>query len=238
MEKKGYRVLVDLDSILDTRLGTIALLSQEAAKALGPSKEYISRETDIFSTLDSRIDDVEFRDRYLKRNEDTLKCSVITDIPYQLGISVKNLTHHVDNGLMGGIIEIVVNTYPYRLSEEVRDLLRLAMQQFIPMPGNVTIEYIDVYALSPSLIKSRYDEWYAYHIDEWLSIHQQSILTSIMKPVLVTLPRLSTTGVIPDSPDVDPFSAKELIFSTYFRLIHISASYYSYNHVMTEHIYG
>lgn len=234
MERDGYKVLVDLDTILDTRLGTVGLLDLDIGQSLATNRDYVSRETDMLSKIDPRIDDKLFRDRYLKRNEMTLSKSVMTDIPYHLGLGMEELVKSNDIGLIKGAVEIHINVYPYVLTEDVRRLISLGLKQYIPDPVRVSTVYTDPYGLSPGVLKSKYDEWYAYDIDQWLGIHQDKILTSILKSFIITLPRLSTTGVIPEDVDIDPWSAKELVFSEFFRMVHINASYYTYNYEMTE----
>lgn len=233
MDKIGYSILVDLDAILDTRLGTLGVLDEGIGKKMSLSRLYVERETDVFSKIDPNVDDSKYNDLYLKRNENTLRLSVMTDIPYQLGIGLRSLIPQVNNGLIDGNIEIVINTYPYKLSSDIKRLIARGVKMYIEDPVRVVSKYIDVYALTPNSIKDTYDEWYAYDIDQWLAIHQTEILTCKMKKVMITLPRISTSGQMPDNPEVDPFSAKELVFSSFFKLVHINASYYTYNHDMT-----
>lgn len=234
MERNGYKVLVDLDTILDTRLGTLGTIDLSVAQDIAISRAYVTRESDVMSEVDARVDDQVYRDRYLKRNETTLAKSVMTDIPYQLGLGMEELVKSSDIGLIKGTIEIHLNVYPFKLSSDVRRLIASGLKQYIPDPVRVIAVDLDPYSLTPGLIKSKYDEWYAYDIDQWVSIHQDKILTRMLKSVIITLPRLSTTGTVPVNADIDPWSAKELVFSEFFRMVHINASYYTYNYEMTE----
>ena len=230
MQRDGYKVLVDLDAILDTRLGALGIVDQEVALEIGQSRNYVTRETDKFSDLDKRIDDVAYRDVYLKRGHDVLKMSIMTDIPYQVGIGVRGIIPHLDSGLIKGQIEIHINTYPLKLSNEISGLIAQGVKKYIPDPVMVSCVHIDLYSLTPKKMSSKYDEWFAYDIDQWMDFHKGEILSGVMKHMVVTLPRLSTTGLMPEDEEMDPFSAKELIFSSFFKCVCIHGCYYSYNH--------
>lgn len=234
MQRDGYKVLVDLDAILDTRLGALGVVDQEIALDIGQSRGYATRETDKFSDIDKRLDDAKYKDVYLKRGMDVLKMSIMTDIPYQIGIGVRELIPQLDNGLIQGSIEVHINTYPFKLSSEISRLIAQGVKKYIPDPVSVSSVYIDLYSLTPKKMSMKYDEWFAYDIDQWMDFHKGEIIAGVMKNMLVTLPRLSTTGVMPEDSEMDPFSAKELVFSSFFKCVCIHGCYYSYNHDLSK----
>lgn len=226
----GHGILICLDAILDTRLGAMGVVDPEIGMEIGTSRAYAARMTDVMSDIDSRFNQEMFRKTYLSRGENVLRHSIMTDIPYLIGTGIDKMLPQFDNGLIGGEIFVHVNTYPFKVSDDTKRLIEQGVKRYIPDPVRVTCIYMDMYNLTPSLLNSKYKEWYSYNIEQWISIHEKAILGNLYKNILITLPRISTTGKIPDDPDLDPFSAVELVFSSFFRCKHISASYFSYNH--------
>ena len=122
------KLLVTLDSLLDTRVSTLSLVNQDWATRL-LSADYLGRVSDEFQYLVADVDINAYRDRYRSRDIATLMHSIPTQMSFILNgvISIGELEGLSDNPEFDGI-ELEVNTYPYsELTEEELDELSFAI---------------------------------------------------------------------------------------------------------------
>lgn len=236
--KESYKVLADLDAILDTRLATLATVNEDVANELGQSEKYFNRYSDYFSQLDTQIDDKVYRDRYLKRNSSILKYALMTDVIHLLCMGFHDMIPSIQRGISPKDTVLEINIYPYVLDERTKELIEAAILHHIPYEITVRLVYIDMHSLSPSYLKGTYDEWYTYDIEPWLVMHQEALLKKPITSVQIVLPKLSTSGNDPqaESFDIDPFKARELLFKTTLSLNYIDLKFFTYNHGFTEYI--
>lgn len=237
--KETYKVLVDLDAILDTRLATLASIDMDIANEVGQSPAYLNRYCDYLSKVDKRIDDKHFRDRYLKRNASILPFSLMTDVIHLLCIGFKDMLPAIYRGISPKDTSLEVNTYPYKLDEKTKQLIEAAILYHIPYEIAVKMVYIDNYALTPQLLRSTYQEWYTYDIEPWIVIHTEAILARPFTKVQIVLPKLSTSGNDPqaESFGIDPFKARELLFKPSMSLNYIDLKFFTYNHEFTDYLH-
>lgn len=231
MTMSPYRVLVGLDEILDTRFGTLSKIDLLAARELVKKKEYSTRVFDLFESMDARFSDKVFKDLYLKRNEETLSRSLMTDIPLIVGVGLKEVSPMFERGILEGNIEVVVNTYPYVLEDSVHKLLEAALSSFVPVDADIKIIHQDLYKLTPGVLGGVYKEWYCYDLEPWLQIHQKELLSSPMVNTKVVLAKIATSGQMPEVDDEVrcPFRARELIMRQWMDIHYIDVSAFSVN---------
>ncbi len=162
-----HSIYVSLDCLLDTRLGTLALVNEDLVEAV-IKNNYLVREEENFPPLKKQT----FLDLYKTRDKEVLKlspltlcCEMVSDMA--LGI----LTKAVDTPYFTGV-EIVINTYPYKLTqEEEKDLLTsfvILTNKFICIRLiNVSVEDLKPDWCCKSfacMVMYNYDEWLEYHV--------------------------------------------------------------------------
>lgn len=233
-----YRILVDLDALFDTRIGTLATIDEEMATRVVMDPRYGSRETDVFSKLDSSVDDNVYSDRYLKRDEATLAKSLISDVIFNLGIGLRDLGDVYDRGVMEGGIEVVVNFYPYVLSKEKQDIILDGVGCYLPITTKVKAASYSPWSLSPSSLNGTYSEWYCYDIEPWLAVNSEALLVDRAIDIKVQLPLISTSGVIPEPDEIVPcpFKAREMIMREFIDISYNPVSLFSANVKFIQHI--
>lgn len=238
MNNESYRVLVDIDALLDTRLATLATIDPDLANEVGQSTKYLDRYSDYLSQIDERVNDEIFKDRYIKRNKDVLKYALSTDILQMISLGFRTMLPEVYRGIVPKDVRLCINVYPYRLTPDEMRLIGDTVMFHLPYEVEVDVIYTDLYNLSPLQVSNKYKEWYTYNIEPWLAIHQTSLLQSPMTSVNIILPKLSTSGNDPlaESFDIDVFSARELLFKTYLNLNFLELRFFTYNHGLTEHL--
>lgn len=160
-------IYVELDVLLDTRLGTLARMDQElAANVLGSGK-YHTRQSDYFDGVDHEA----YKKLYSERDNVTLAHSTITNALGWL--------HHLTDVLVDQMIErpynegtkIVVNIYPYQLNGEEKVEVVKALTAW--MKGKVPVELVSIRTqdLTPRHCKSAYVMMMIYDHETWMEVH-------------------------------------------------------------------
>ncbi len=171
----GY-IYVDLDSLLDTRLGTLRLHWPEVFAKCISDQNYYLRERDDFTAWGGP-NQAEFMERYNQRDVETLQHSMVTAVP----ALVKNLMQIQDRDFEEtpyfSAIGLDVNIWPYQLQDgsgsedevdeisELKDIMRV----FAGLNSEPNIISRPPEAMTPMYITSRYKTLMMYDFRDWLS---------------------------------------------------------------------
>lgn len=173
MISNGTFVIVDLDSIFDTRLGTIALFDPKTALELIKKPEYVIRMHDDFSGLithpEWNQEDYDFN--YKNRNIATLSYSKITGMVFGLRKMFIEIYSELSNDPEHESMELTINLYPYKLSKEEKEDVFLCLREFMPEVVDIKFTWVPPQRLSPKYLKPRYTHFVTYHFNEWLNLH-------------------------------------------------------------------
>jgi hypothetical protein len=192
-------ILVMIDCLLDTRLGTIAKLDTELARKVVSSETYFTREEDRFEG----VNDILFKNAYLTRDKSTLTHSVMTAmVSGWLRGMINQLKEQALTGPEHDRVRVDVNIYPYQFSDEEKDELckvlkfRLDGENADPAFGHLlTVEVIDkpIEQLTPQFCKASYGAMVMYDPWTWMNTHfyPEVFETAIRLPeVLLYAPRI------------------------------------------------
>lgn len=215
--KQRTKILTDIHSIFDLRQSKIAMLGDvEKTKDYLVSEEYNFRQIDNFSSV---ID----MDRYNKYY-DIKELLMYTTVTYVLAlIKMKIDSLEKINNLKSSfsIAEVVINTYPYTLSEKLKNVLQNAI--FVKLGKSC---YVELICLAPKEITPLYitntgiNYMYMYDYSDWLNANSDAMdkvpMTSVVmyfpalykvNPTEVDIKKLSMTGF------KDFFSYVEYLYS-------------------------
>lgn len=180
-------IYVELDVLLDTRLGTIARLDEDAAlKTL--QSGYHAREVDSFDFVDMN----EYKALYAQRDGDTLSKSMLTgavsflrDVTATLAEQASSRPYH-----NGG--KLIVNTHPYTSTlsnDELDDIGRAIAAR---MDGHAPVELVDISpeSLTPYHCKQNYAMMMVYDFGAWMEMHSDAFRTTRLPEVTMFSPRL------------------------------------------------
>lgn len=162
------KVLVELDALLDTRRGVMFGLSIEAGKAL-LTPAYYDRPLDNFTEFQSIVSHEQYREAYAKRSVADLKNSKVTYMHFFLGELIRRLEqNHRFNRDSAETIEVIVNTYPYQLSDDEKQVLAIAVGTRLGVITPVTTTYIPLDKLDIKFINNQeYTAVILYNFTEW-----------------------------------------------------------------------
>lgn len=218
-------VYIDLDCLLDTRLGTLAKKDIRLASEV-LNNGYHTREIDEFPGVSAD----EFKQLYKARDEEVLELSVFTNAIKILQGCVKGTLDNIFKGGQNTGVEIVVNIHPYNLDEETcDDIVRaVALHTF----NTVNVKSINVpdEFLFPSFCKENYDLMIRYGFEDWVAMHSKAFETVKMPTMGFISPAIYSK--VPTEEEfaelkeqkVHPFKATEMLMAPLFslRLLEIS----------------
>jgi hypothetical protein len=178
---------VELDVLLDTRLGTIARLSEDAAvKTL--QNGYHRRDTDHFEFVN--MDD--YKALYAQRDGDTLSMSMLSGAAEFL----QNLSAFLADQAIGRPFhdggKIVVNTHPYTRTLSSEELDEIGRAIAARMLGLAPVELVDISpeSLTPIHCKHNYAMMMVYDFGAWMEMHSEAFKTTRLPEVTMFSPRL------------------------------------------------
>lgn len=227
--KKREAVYVELDCLLDTRYGTLRRLSEEATLQ-NLEAGYIKRDEDNFIGVAMQ----DFHDLYAKRDTLTLALSHPTGMLVNLfQLSVILMEQAITRPYHGGG-KIVVNTYPYQLTDAEEDTIGRAIAAW--MRGFAPVELISVppHSLTPLHCKQSYAMMIVYDYPAWMNLHAKAFETTIIPEITLIGPALYF-GKKPTQAELEreeresthPMRAMELLASPLVELKLIDAKYFS-----------
>jgi hypothetical protein len=221
-------VYVELDCLLDTRLGTVVRLDELAAVKLINDERYYAREHDDFSVIIPGFDDQAFRELYKNRDEETLVQSRPTNMLAALyGMMEKLVLDSINTPLIDKV-EIDVNLYPYKLDKETVDDIKIMIMTYLPFQVRVNAVYLPPAHLTPAHIKETYGLIILYNLSEWFEFNLAGLQSSVRIPAVTMMApalylgkdHVPTKDQLLDEKDVkaDGFVAIEVIMVEYVGL--------------------
>lgn len=184
--KRPISVYVELDCLLDTRLGIL--------KQYYPDKwhevildDYHTRVCDIFKGVDQD----EFRELYKNRGIGIIEKSVLTPCFALVNKVLFTLMKDLPDDPEFESVSLTVNTYPYFLDEEgLNDILK-AIRKWVDFKVDVHFIHIPPKALTPPEVKAKYIALIMYDFNTWTELHHGTFgISAELNEVTVISPRL------------------------------------------------
>lgn len=182
---KAASIYVSLDTLLDIRLATLAALNEDAAKhAL--ANGYHKRTSDNFENVDMAA----YKEMYEKRDVTILQKAMVTN-------AIRLLTHITSELIEQAIVrpyhdavEISVNTFPYKLSNEDNRELARVISVWIKHDVTVVVDYMPLESLTPEHCKRSYGLMMMYDYEYWLNMHSPKFDECVMTDIVLLAPAI------------------------------------------------
>lgn len=195
-------ILVELDSLLDTRMGTLLQLDPTYAQELLVSNAYFTRVSDEFSS--PRFSQEEFKARYRWRNEDTLKQSLRTPVLIRLHEMILELEAMAINTPFVERVAVEINSYPYKLDPAVIDAFISSIACFVGPTAELSMVSYKPEDLSPQSIKAQgWTGLIFYDFDHWFTLHAEKLAQCDIHDVVFIVPALCVKAPPADQLTVD-----------------------------------
>lgn len=179
---------LDIDSLYDTRLATLEILSVQLVKKALAKGEYFLRVKDEFPLVDSR----QFKRVYSRRNLNTLQRAKLTSIVgmisnfYTDAIRKKLNTPFTDKAILH------LNVWPYELTAWHADELARMLFEMTEQAVDIKVIKKDYKELSPQWCKEHYSFMCMYEWGNWLEYHaqEQNFLSCPIRDITIVVPEL------------------------------------------------
>lgn len=226
------RALIDIDMILDTRFGTLVSLDIEASKVLVTSEWYQLRSIDRFEEVtNGAIKDKDYIELYNQHKVETLKESVFTNFIFVLRDEIEDFIPRMYS--YGDTVEIIyyINTYPYKLLEEEKEIMRRAIARYLPPPAKVEMVDLAYHLLTPGMLNNNYDMMAIYNYEDWLRHHMDNLNENPIREFSIFYPRIAQSGVVPEPTRdfKDPFMIVPMITIAHIQMTPIPTAMTCWN---------
>ena len=223
-------IYTELDAILDTRLGTLSKISDDAALAVLYSGTYHTREDDKFKDIDPE----QYAELYKNRDVETLKRSYVTDALAMIGRLADVLSEQASARPYHDGCAIVVNTYPYKLDPAELEEFRNVISVWMKNRASVRMICASPEELNPFHCKHNYTIMVVYEYQQWMEIHSEAFKTVRLPEVVMMAPAIYFNKT-PTKEELEetikeaahPMHALELLASPFVELKLINVSHFS-----------
>lgn len=169
-----YKIIIPLDVILDTHMGTAALINPKAPLEI-IENNYVKRESNDLWRLTEYFSREEFIDRYNKRDITTLKASILSNISkYILNMIQAKLAESTDRG--GDLrVTVIINGFPYVINKELETYLCAVVHRLFLALVSVELRDLTMEDLTVGYLKNNnilsvflndFNDWIKIHFDE------------------------------------------------------------------------
>lgn len=185
------KIYVSLDSLLDTRMGTLAMLDSDFAFAVTMHGGYFKREQDLFSAPDwGALDPALYRRLHETRRDAIVRSSVKTKMVRFVGELAMQVALRSIGTPSQAQVAIEINVHPYQLnSDERTELLQTLAYCF---KGDLSLNLVDIapQALGIEQVRQNYVAMVMYSYEAWLNAHDTALRKAPLKEVCLYVPRL------------------------------------------------
>lgn len=192
VETPVKRVYLDLDTLFDTRLGTLATISQDAATHVMQSNLYWDRDHTNWGVLtQGLVDDATFVQRWEQRDQAVLRASIVSGIIPVLINLVTDYLRARQEGQVDYELVLEINLYPYTLELEEMDELSSILRHEL-LNDNLGIQFISqsLAEMTPEYIHERYAALTFYEFHQWIKLHCEALVKRPLRGIPLIVPRL------------------------------------------------
>lgn len=231
---KLCRVIIEIDCLLDTRLGTIAKYSPDLANTILTDTEnlYHERKTDDFPGISRET----FYSLYQDRDIETMFNSRPTNIIKFLIKNHLELATNLRSQAKNETLVYQINVFPYLLTPVEQEDLILAFKHWLGIK-EVIVECINFSTLdlTPKYIDSFVSCFFMYDYWTWLNLHAEALQKTRIPDVTLFCPEIMA-GIgnnfealveLANDGGPEPFTRLKLLISEYIEILHLSIDHFS-----------
>jgi hypothetical protein len=232
-------ILLSLDEVLDTRLGTLHCIDRKYPKIM-LANNWHDRigDREILEYCDLSND--EYMEAYGRRGKNVLKHSVITNIvtyiARELAIDITNFPELEEMDSSPGLL---LNIYPYNLNKEEKKTFSFLLHRLMPFLGSVDLINVAPKYITPRFIHDK-SIYYYFNYDgvKWLNLICDELLEFPLTRLKLYMPALEqinaepvTQDIAKEAGDVNKFDLIGTVWSMYITIQYLPAEMFSiYKH--------
>lgn len=183
-------IYIDLDSLLDFRLSTVAQIDDTLASKLLTEEYLVRQHDDLFFEKTLGIPSTLYAEKYAARNVEYLKGAFPTAIYWQLGRIVAE--HMLYNDTPGGhrTVVLTINVWPFVLSADAINVLENAVSIYLDSKMAIRTINEPPVSLNPASVKQRFSDFIIYDFNRWIQSHVDELTSTGMHPVRIWTPAI------------------------------------------------
>ena len=213
-------LLVDLDSLFDTRLAILDLLDPMlAAHAL--KNGYLEREEDSFEFCPWAL----FRELYQKRDNEVLGRAMMTQVKNIVIEFINDANTKYKASKTQAYPSVYINVWPYKISEDAAGELLTPFHTAVDGKVHVHLINMPPKDITPSVCKERFSHIIMYDYMEWMVALGAAgeIQRNPMNEITLVAPRIWPSGKSKDEEhqtrnEVEPHECAEMFFSPFIKM--------------------
>ena len=170
------RILVPVDALLDTRMGTASRLDPKAIVDL-LDNDYSHRKSNDLARLTERFTSAEYWQLWQNRDMDTLRQSLVSHFPDVLKTMI--LQHTIDTLERGGsgLTMVKINLHPYNFESPDEQALLSIMAELLPDDVELELCRVSIEQLTPRWLREeRLDAFVVLDFVEWFQKQCDNLL--------------------------------------------------------------
>lgn len=176
------RIYIDIDSLLDTRLGVLNMIAPEAAQRLMQGEAYWDRENDDWDKLTNGVvTNEQFKEAWDSRggnnSANVLNGSVLSNLqPFVMRILTEDLINRANQ--MGDEIDdvgLTINVWPYALSLDEKEDMRDIAEYLFGATTHYEIVDIPLPEVTVGLLADKFAAAITYNFLEWIRMHHEDL---------------------------------------------------------------
>lgn len=186
------KLYLDLDSLLDTRLGTLSQLNPLAASRAVQTGAYWDREYDQWERLTGGlVDTPAFAAAWATRGRPELEAATVTGIIVVIMQILAMYQRNQVEGLVKEDLALEINLHPYNFELEEMDELTSILKHHLYYE-DLTVTYCahPLEQLTPKLLTSAYDTAIMYDFIPWIKHHATALAETRAPDFSLIVPRL------------------------------------------------
>lgn len=194
-------LLIDLDALLDTRLGCL-IQHRPAQAAQMDMVAYRGRFTDNLWTLCDEVTEEQYKSWWANRSVETLQCSTATPMMVRLKAMTYNLMGSKGKLTYMEDLKVYVNTYPYQMDKDVKQAFQDAIKEVVAPDFEVKLVHLHPEVLSPQTLDLHYHYYAVYDLDAWLTYNHKRLEEHPIPAFSMNAPGLFFNH-LPDDADIE-----------------------------------
>lgn len=215
------RLLVELDVLLDTRLGTMASMGLSMKTLFSHRLAYWLRlSDDLTAVMDDSYDFQAYLKAYRERDVGVLKRSMMTHAVEELSTITRKLSIDTVRGVEYDDVEVVVNYHPYMLTVGQVELFKDALGRYLALGCKLTFVSYPPGDLDITTLGTQYDAYFMYNMGEWMRANHTSLHLHNQTTLELIVPSMWYERSVPDVKEltdetgnpIDPFRALQIAF--------------------------
>jgi hypothetical protein len=184
---RPLKILVGLDSLLDTRLVCVGMINPDHVIPL-LKRGYRERMHNKLSLILPEINDEAVETLFAERDMPMVKLSRSTNIVHLLAERIVESQISGDTRPDSREITIILNTYPYSISkQEVLAFANGLSEVF--KTKKITRVHLPTEELTPKYLRENYSRYITHDLNEWLGVHQVNLIEDPMPLFTIISPK-------------------------------------------------